>query len=80
MKRIDKTQTDLQTEKNLKLLERFTLVSDESGHRYVIPVSRYDEFNTWAESDTESEDFNPGLFNELRIDGGLLTFCDPAVN
>ena len=80
VKRIDKTQTDLQTEKNLKLLERFTLVSDGDGHEFVIPVSQLKTFESWLEMDPESEDFDCERFNDFRIDGGLLTFTDPAVN
>lgn len=78
--RIDKSATDAKAEKNLLLLERWTLVSDESGHRYVIPIARKIEFDAWSQMDTESEDFNCDLFNEFRIDGGLLTFADPRVN
>jgi len=28
----------------------------------------------------EAEGFNPNLFDEFRLDGGLLTFTDPRVN
>jgi hypothetical protein len=80
VKSIDKKPTDEKAEKNLRILERFTLVSDESGHEYVIPVARKIEFDTWNQMDTESEDFDCSLFEEFRIGGGLLTFTDPKVN
>lgn len=78
--RIDKTLTNEAAEKGALLLERFTLVSDDDGHRFVIPLSRLTEFNEWLESDMESESFNPNKYDEFSLDGGLLTFCDPAVN
>jgi hypothetical protein len=80
IKSINKKPTDEKNEQNLRILERFTLVSDESGHEYVIPVARKIEFDTWNAMDTESEDFECELFNEFRIEGGLLTFTDPKVN
>jgi len=75
-----KGETSEQHEKNLRVTERFTLASDESGHEYVIPVAKKAEFNKWNEMDTESEEFDCELFDEYRIDGGLLTFTDPKVN
>ena len=77
---ISKKGTDEQNEKNLSILERYFIGRDESGHKYVVPVLRKIEFDAWNESDSESEGFDPGLFNEYRLDGGLLTFTDPKVN
>lgn len=77
---IDKKPTDEKHERNLRILERWTLVSDESGHEYVIPIARKIEFDTWSQMETELEEFNCELFNEFRIEGGTLTFTDPRVN
>jgi hypothetical protein len=73
---LDKKPTDEKHEKNLAILERFTLVSDNDGHEYVIPLARKIEFDKWV----EAEDFDCDRFNEFRIEGGLLTFTDPKVN
>jgi hypothetical protein len=78
--RIDKTLTNEAAEKGALLLERFTLVSDDDGHKFVLPLSRLTEFNEWLATDPESEEFNCDRFNEFIFEGGLLTFLDPAVN
>jgi hypothetical protein len=80
IKSISGTPTDEKHERNLAIVERWTLVSDESGHDYVIPVYRLVEFREWNEMDTESEEFDCERFNEFRLDGGTLTFTDPKVN
>jgi hypothetical protein len=80
VKGIDKKPTDARREKNLAIVERYFIGSDDSGHEYVVPIHRKIEFDEWNNMSTESEDFNPDLFNEYRLDGGLLTFTDPRVN
>jgi len=79
IKSIDRNPTDERHEKNLAIVERYCLVSDEDGHNYVIPLARKIEFDVWQETDAESEDFKCELFSEFRIEGGLLTFTDPKV-
>jgi hypothetical protein len=80
VKSIDKKPTDERREKNSIIIERYFVGSDDSGHQYVVPIYRKIEFDEWNQMSTESEDFNPDLFNEYRLDGGLLTFTDPKVN
>jgi hypothetical protein len=80
VKSIDKKPTDDRREKNLVIVERYFIGSDDSGHQYVMPVYRKVEFDEWNQMSTESEGFNPSLFDEFRLDGGLLTFTDPRVN
>jgi len=80
VKSIDKKPTDEKHEKNLHILERYFIGSDDSGHKYVVPIARKLEFDEWSQADTEEEDFDPDLFNDFRLDGGLLTFTDPKVN
>jgi len=75
-----KGSTDEEHEKNLAIIERFTLVSDESGHGYVIPVHRLLEFEEWNQMDYDREEFDCELFSDFRLDGGRLTFTDPRVN
>lgn len=77
---IDKKQTDEKHERNLAILERYFIGNDDSGHSYVVPISRKIEFDLWATADTEGKNFDPEKFNEFRVDGGLLTFTDPKVN
>ncbi len=80
VKSINKKPTDEKQERNLRILESWCIVSDESGHEYVIPVHLKIEFEEWNEMDTESENFDCERFNEFRKDGGILTFTDPRVN
>lgn len=80
IKCINGTETSEKFEKDVAMLERFTPVSDESGHRYIIPLYLKTEFDTWEAMDTESEEFDPGKYEQYRIEGGLLTFTDPKVN
>lgn len=78
--KISRQPTSEEAEKGAVLTERWTLVRDDSGHQYIIPLARFTEFNMWQEEDPESDEFNADLFNEFRFEGGLLTFKDPAVN
>ena len=55
--------------------KRFTLVSDDDGHRYVIPVDMLPKFWLFVE-EPEDDEFD---FEKYRIDGGTLTFTDPKV-
>jgi hypothetical protein len=80
VKSIDKKPTDERREKNSIIIERYFIGGDDSGHEYVVPIYRKIEFDEWNQMSTESEDFNPDLFNEYRLDGGLLTFTDPRIN
>lgn len=73
---IDKKSIDEKHERNLNILERYFIGRDDSGHSYVVPIARKLEFDVWSASDTD----DPGLFDEFRLDGGLLTFTDPRVN
>lgn len=80
VKSIDKKPTDERREKNSIIIERYFIGRDDSGHEYVVPIYRKIEFDEWNQMSTEVENFNPDLFNEYRLDGGLLTFTDPRVN
>lgn len=51
---------------------RFFLAHDDSGHRYVVPVERRDEWEAWQE-DRETDEA-PDYAR--RVEGGL-TFTDP---
>ena len=79
VKSIDKKPTDERREKNSIIIERYFIGRDDAGHEYVVPIYRKIEFDEWNQMSTESEDFNPDLFNEYRLDG-FLTFVDPRVN
>jgi hypothetical protein len=56
--------------------KRFTIVSDDSSHKYVIPVEKMEEFEVWAENE-DCDDC--GRYDEYRLDGGTLTFTDPKI-
>jgi hypothetical protein len=71
-----KGKTDEKTERDLAVVERFCLVSDDSSHRYAIPVYLRDDFYKWA-ADEDTED--PNKYDEYRVDG-LLTFTDPRTS
>lgn len=59
--------------------QRFFIGLDKSSHRYLVPVSRYDEWEVWTEMDDEDEDSWDVPPYATRIDGGQLTFADPRV-
>ncbi len=83
VKSIDKKPTDEKYEKNLAIIERYRIISDESGHQYVIPVWKTEMFLAWARAiETDDEEYfanDSTNFNDCRVDGGLLTFTDPKV-
>ena len=76
IKAVDGKSTDEKHEKNLRILERYFIGRDDSGHSYIVPIARKIEFDKWS----ESEDSDPDLFNEYRFNGGFLTFTDPRIN
>jgi hypothetical protein len=51
---------------------RFFLASDESGHRYAVPVERHHDFDEWL---ADADAIDPPSW-ALRIEGGF-TFTDP---
>lgn len=60
-----------------KAEKRFRLVQDESGHSYVIPADRMDDFELFATSDEGeqfSDEFEPMMMNWHP---SKLTFTDP---
>jgi hypothetical protein len=58
-------------------MKRFCLVSDESGHSYVIPADQKDHwYNVWYESSHAEDGIVPVY---ARRTEGDLTFTDPQV-
>jgi hypothetical protein len=70
-----KGKTDEKAEKDLRIVERFRLASDESGHEYAIPVYMTDDFYKWVEA-TENGAETDLDFDKYRVEG-MLTFTDP---
>ena len=59
--------------------DRFTIVSDDDGHDYVIPVKLVKEFFEWLDEDEEDRT-EPEKFDEYRHNGGRITFTDPRID
>lgn len=59
--------------------QRWTLVKDNSCHRYYIPFDKIKEWYEWTEMDED----NPASWEEPEyahsVDGGYLTFTDPRI-
>ena len=56
-------------------LMRYELLSDESGHDYVVPVGNKEEFYAWV--DAEGKVYDGNDFEECRVTVNRLTFTDP---
>jgi hypothetical protein len=56
---------------------RYTEVTDDSSHHYIIPVDRIKDWNDWY----YSEDAELGHLPDYAksIDGGTLTFTNPKI-
>ena len=54
---------------------RYELLSDESGHDYVVPVGNQKEFYAWV--DAEGQEFSGKDFQDCRVNVNRLTFTDP---
>lgn len=56
--------------------QRYRLMSDNDGHKYIIPVGQEDNFYSWVEGEEEGIDskFN---FEAQMLGGSRLTFTDP---
>lgn len=70
----------------VKSKERQMLVSDDSGHYYIIPVNKEQAFDAWGawftnnENDADGyEEYDGEEFDSYRINGGpsSITFLDP---
>ena len=59
--------------------QRFTVVSDNDGHDYCIPVEAVKEFDAWLDDEERSTYTECSKYDEYRLDGGRLTFTDPKV-
>lgn len=56
--------------------QRFQLVSDDSGHDYVVPVEEVKAFYAWLEDEERSTYEECDKYEDCRVEGGL-TFTDP---
>jgi hypothetical protein len=77
-----KGETTEQHEKNLAIVQRYCLVSDNSGHKYAIPVHETDAFYQWVEITEDDErmlEYTGEGFDSYRVDG-RFTFTDPRTN
>lgn len=61
------------------MAERFFIGTDDSGHDYIVPVAKRDEWHAWQ--DIPEEDLRSWDVPEFaqRIDGGGLTFTNPVI-
>ena len=65
------------TDVALAQAQRYSIVSDNSGHEYFVKVEEVDDFYTWVEAtDEDDEDIDIGKYDDNRIDG-RFTFTDP---
>lgn len=78
MRCINRKPTDEKNEKQLRLLQRWTLTNDGDGHRFLLPIEKLVEFEEWLENEGWEED--PGKYEAYRLEGGRLTFTDPTVD
>jgi len=59
--------------------KRYTFVTDDDCHWYLIPAERVEAFELWEEAGPYWDDYDGDDFNNYRIDGGPhgWTFTDP---
>jgi len=48
-------------------MQRFRLVSDDSGHTYAIPADKREAFERWVDSFNYSNDYSEGDFDQYRL-------------
>lgn len=68
----------LDAEKRAVDAERYFIGHDNSGHQYIVPVSKRDEWFAWADLPDDDERGWEEPPYATRIGGGL-TFTDPRV-
>ena len=56
---------------------RYELLSDESGHDYVVPVGNQKEFYAWVDATDCYGTFDGKSFEGYRMTVNRLTFTDP---
>jgi hypothetical protein len=59
--------------------QRYTIVSDNDGHDYVIPVGEDEQFYAWVDAMEDGQDYAGKDFEPYRLGGSLslLSFTDP---
>lgn len=57
---------------------RFYVSQDDSGHQYVIPWNKREEWEHFVDSIYSNPSLNDGEVPDyaVRVDGGVLTFCN----
>ena len=63
---------------------RYFIGTDISGHKYLVPVEKYREWNEWYETwltalDDDYPDLDEEFDGAIRLDGGTLTFENPKI-
>ncbi len=57
----------------MKSKQRYKLLSDDSGHHYLVPTEKEEDFNVWV--DSCNEDGDPDGYEEL---GAISLGCSPT--
>lgn len=57
--------------------KRWTEVTDDSSHRYLIPAEKIDEWYDWLDSEDSEDGIEPDY--AIRFGGGPLTFERPMI-
>lgn len=60
-------------------IPRYFIGFDGSGHSYLVPLEKKDEWDVWTEISEDDERSWDVPDYAVYIDGGLLTFSDPQM-
>ena len=61
-------------------VRQYYLSSDQSGHNYIVPVTRKKEFEAWSNLDEDDEDAWEAPDYAFKIEGQTLHFENPTVD
>ena len=58
-------------------LKRFRLLSDDDGHKYLVPVDKEAAFYEWLNAGPYWENYEGEEFESLGSHFSTYSFCDP---
>jgi len=58
-------------------LQRFRLLSDDDGHRYLVKVEEEEDFYAWLNAGPYWENYSGKEFESLGSHFSTYSFCDP---
>jgi len=75
----EKEEYKKKVQQDLDRYGMFFIGTDCSGHEYIVPFAKYDEWNEWVDIPEDDERSWEEPSYAIRLDGGTLIFQKPQI-